>query len=94
MSDEKMVVMVQHLREELLKVDGVHSLHDLRLRDDSTRFIADLVASSDANEERVIADAERIIRQHKLIPQLNFEFSNIMRHEKVKVRNENNETNL
>lgn len=80
MADDQMVAIVKHLRDELLAVEGVRSLHDMRLRDNGSRFIADLVLTPGVDEQKLLADAQRIVREHDLIPELNLEFYKIMSH--------------
>ncbi len=84
MADEAMVAVVRHLRDELLAIDGIRSLHDMRLRDNGTRYLADLVLEPGTDLEKVSGDADRIVREHGLIPQLDLEYYQILAHRSPK----------
>lgn len=80
MSDQSKIAVVKHLRDELLAIQGIRSLHDMRLRDNGTRYIADLVIAHDVDAGGLQAEAERIVREHGLIPQLDLEVDQILAH--------------
>lgn len=80
MADEKKVAIVRHLRDELLQVDGVRSLHDVRLRENETRYIAELVVDPETDLASTQRVAEQIVRDHQLEPDLHLEVHNLMSH--------------
>ncbi|KAF5057185.1 Ferrous-iron efflux pump FieF [anaerobic digester metagenome] len=80
MADEKKVAIVRHLRDELLQVDGVRSLHDVRLREHETRYIAELVVDPETDLASTQQVAEQIVRDHQLEPDLHLEVHNLMSH--------------
>lgn len=78
LADEGRVEVIKHLRHELIAVNGIQSLHDIRLRDDGNRFIAEIVLSPAAPGQAVLTQAEEIVREHGLIPQLSLEVDKIV----------------
>lgn len=76
--DEGRVAVIKHLQQELLKVDGIRSLHDIRLRDEGNRFIAELVLSPDCDGQVILMTAERIVREHDLTPSLSVEIDKVV----------------
>ena len=78
LADEGRVAVIKHLQQELNEVNGVQSLHDIRLRDEGNRFIAEIVLSSSSNGHSILSEAEQIVRDHGLIPQLTIETDKIV----------------
>lgn len=78
LADEGRVEVIKHLQRELIAVVGIKSLHDIRLRDEGNRFIAEIVLDPGAQGPAILAEAEEIVREHGLIPQLSLEFDKIV----------------
>lgn len=69
-SDDTKAAVIKDLRRELLDIPGIRSLHDIRLRDDNTRFIAEVVLDPDSDWEDVRDKARAVIRGRGLEPDL------------------------
>lgn len=69
-SDDSKAAVIKDLRRELLEIPGIRSLHDIRLRDDNTRFIAEIVLDPDSNWEDVQDRARAAVRERGLEPEL------------------------
>ena len=78
LADEGRVEVIRHLRKELMAVAGIKSVHDIRLRDDGNRFIAELVLNPDTDAKALLEHAEEIVRDHGLVPQLSAEIDKIL----------------
>lgn len=80
LSDERQAAVVKHLKEELLEVEGIRSIHDIRLRDEGSRFIAELVLDAGSDAALVTQESARIVKEHGLIPDVRLEMDRIMTH--------------
>ena len=79
-SDDRKIALIKDLRSELLAIPGIRDLHDIRLRDDSSRFIAEIVLDPASEWDSVLASADTVIEDKGLVPELTLELDQIVVH--------------
>lgn len=77
-SNHESIQLIKSLRRDLLTIPGVHSLHDIRLRDNSSRFIAEIVMAQGSDQEAILVKASDMVKRRGLAAELTVELDQIV----------------
>lgn len=76
--DPQQAALIRSMTKKLMAVEGIVSLHDVRLREEGTRFIAEVVLLPKSDAQELQKTVESIILAHGLTPEISVEKEKIL----------------